>query len=146
MATHAGKMRWHLNCRSLQSTIHSETLEKVTNVPEGFKKIRVHFVFAVKHDGCHKARLVAGGHLTDVPLDSVYSGVVSLRSLRLVIFLAELNGLELFSADVGNAYLEAKTKEKVYIIAGDGFGDLKGSYTRYPQGTIWAPYIWASLA
>jgi len=92
--------------------------------PEGYKKIQVHFVFDVKHDGRHKARLVAGGHLTDVPLDSVYSGVVSLRSLRMVIFLAELNGLELYAADVGNAYLEAKTKEKVYFVAGDGFGDL----------------------
>ena len=94
--------------------------------PEGYKKIQVHFVFDVKHDGRHKARLVAGGHLTDVPLDSVYSGVVSLRSLRMVIFLAELNGLELYAADVGNAYLEAKTKEKVYFVAGDGFGDLQG--------------------
>ena len=31
----------------------------------GYKNIRVHFVFAVKHDLRHKARLVAGGHLTD---------------------------------------------------------------------------------
>jgi len=46
--------------------------------PTGYKKIRVHFVFDVKHDGRHKARLVADGHLTDIPLDSVYSGVVSL--------------------------------------------------------------------
>ena len=29
--------------------------------PVGFKKIQVHFVYAVKHDGRHKARLVAGG-------------------------------------------------------------------------------------
>jgi hypothetical protein len=35
-------------------------------------------VFDVKHDGRHKARYVAGGHLTDVPNESVYSGVVSL--------------------------------------------------------------------
>ena len=38
-----------------------------------YKKIRVHLVFAVKHDGRHKARLVAGGHLTETPIDSVYS-------------------------------------------------------------------------
>jgi hypothetical protein len=94
--------------------------------PVGYKKIRCHFVFAVKHDGRHKARLVAGGHLTDVPLESVYSGVVSLRSLRLVIFLAELNDLKIYGADIGNAYLEAKTKEKVYIIADKGFGPLEG--------------------
>ena len=94
--------------------------------PAGYKKIRVHFVFDIKHDGRHKSRLVAGGHLTDIPVESVYSGVVSLRSLRTVIFLAELNGLEVYGADVGNAYLEAKTKERVYIVAGDGFGELKG--------------------
>jgi hypothetical protein len=34
------------------------------NPPSGFKKIRVHLVFDVKHDGRHKARLVADGHLT----------------------------------------------------------------------------------
>ena len=51
-------------------------------------------VYDVKHGGRHKSRLVAGGHLTDTPIESVYSGVVSLRSLRLVIFLAELIGLE----------------------------------------------------
>jgi hypothetical protein len=46
--------------------------------PDGHKKIRAHLVFDVKHDGCHKACYVAGGHLTDIPNVSVYSGVVSL--------------------------------------------------------------------
>jgi hypothetical protein len=31
----------------------------------GYKKIRCHMVYDVRHDGWHKARLVAGGHLTD---------------------------------------------------------------------------------
>ena len=53
-------------------------------------------------------------------------GVVSLRDIRLVVFLAELNQLQLWGADVGNAYLEAKTKEKVYIIGGPEFGPLEG--------------------
>jgi hypothetical protein len=56
--------------------------------PPGFKRIRVHIVYDVKHDGRHKARLVADGHLTDIPLDSVYSGVISLRGFRLILFLA----------------------------------------------------------
>ena len=47
--------------------------------PEGYKKIRVHFIYDVKYDGRHRARLVADGHLTDLPTESVYSGVVSLR-------------------------------------------------------------------
>ena len=94
--------------------------------PVGYKKIRVHLIFDVKHDGRHKARLVADGHLTEVPLDSVYSGVVSIRGFRLTLFLSELNQLELWSTDIGNAYLEAFTAEKVYIIAGPEYADLEG--------------------
>lgn len=92
-------------------------------LPEDYTKIRVHLVYAVKHDGRHKARLVADGHLTDIPIESVYSGVVSLRGIRMSVFLAELNGLETWCTDVGNAYLESYTKEKVGIIAGPEFGE-----------------------
>lgn len=95
-------------------------------VPPGYKRIRTHFVFAVKHDERHKSRMVADGHLIDVQLDSVYSGDVSLCELRLVLFLAELNDLDTCATDIGNAYLEAETKEKVYIVAGKEFGPLAG--------------------
>jgi len=47
--------------------------------PSGYKRISVHLVFDVKHDGQYKARLVADGHLTDAPIESVYSGVVTIR-------------------------------------------------------------------
>ena len=48
-------------------------------------------MFAVKLDGRHKARLVADGHLAPEPIENIHSGVVSLRNLRLVIFLGKLN-------------------------------------------------------
>ena len=99
---------------------------KVSNTPNGYQKIRVHLIFAVKHDGRHKARLVAGRHLTPDPIESIYSRVVSIRSLRLVIFLAKLNNLEVWGADIGNAYLEAKTKEMLYVVAGSEFEELEG--------------------
>jgi Reverse transcriptase (RNA-dependent DNA polymerase) len=95
-------------------------------VPIGYKKIQVHLIYDVKHDGRHQARLVADGHLTDIPLESVYSGVVSLRGFRIVLFLAKLNHLELWATDIVNAYLEAYTSEKVYIIAGPEFGEHEG--------------------
>jgi hypothetical protein len=60
-------------------------------------------IYDVKHNRRHKSRLVAGGHLTDPNTESVYSG-----------------------ADVGNAYLESRTKEQVYIIGGPEFWDLEG--------------------
>ena len=94
--------------------------------PDGFQKIRVHFVYAVKHDGRIKARLVADGQLTKEPVESIYSGVVSLRRLRMVVFLSQLNDLEIWGADVGNAYLEAYTDEKLCIIAGPEFKELQG--------------------
>ena len=80
--------------------------KQVINAPPNHKKIRVNLIFAVKHDGRRKARLVADGSLTPEPVENIYSGVVSLRHLRLVIFLGELNNLELWGADIGNAYLE----------------------------------------
>ena len=90
-----------------------------TVTPDGFQKIRVHFVYAVKHDGKFKARLVADGHLTKEP-------VVSLRSLRMVVFLSQLNDFEIWGADVGNAYLEAYTDQKLCIIAGPEFKKSQG--------------------
>ena len=70
--------------------------------------------------------MVSDGHLTDIPLESVYSGVFILRVIQIVLFLSELNGLDTCAADIGNAYLEAHTKEKVCFIAGSEFGDLQG--------------------
>jgi hypothetical protein len=97
----------------------------VTFVP-GYKKIIVHFVFAVKHDLRHKARLVAGGHLTEPTMEGSYSSVVNLRSLRICLVAAELNGLDIMVGDISSAYLEAYTKEKVCFTAGPEFGALEG--------------------
>ena len=100
---------------------------KDPTIPPGYKRIRTHLIYDIKHDGRHKARCVADGHLTDVPIDSVYSGVVSLRGLRIMLFLSELNKLEIWATDIGTAYLEARTSEKVYIIAGLEVGEKTGS-------------------
>jgi hypothetical protein len=70
----------------------------------GYKNILVHFVFDVKHDLRHKARLVAGGHLTDPNTTyNTYSSVVSLCSMRISIAAAELNELDIMDGDVSSA-------------------------------------------
>ena len=101
-------------------------LGKNIPIPNGYKKITCHLVFDVKHCGKRKARYVAGGHLTSVPNSSVYSGVASQQGQRLVVFIAERNDLTLWGADVGNAYLEAFTEEKLVFIGGPEMGDLEG--------------------
>jgi hypothetical protein len=79
--------------------------------PTGYKKICTHLIYDCKHDGRHKAWMVADGDLTDIPLESVYSSVVSLRGLRIITFLAKLNGPDLWATNITNAYLEAFTME-----------------------------------
>ena len=66
------------------------------NAPKGYHRIKVHLVSAVKFDGRYKARLVPDCHLIPEPIENIYSCVVSMRNLRLVIFLGELNNLELW--------------------------------------------------
>ena len=69
---------------------------------------------------------MADGHFTKEPNETVYSGVVSLGNLRLTMFLVEQNCLQLWGADVGNAYLQALTKEKLCIVTGPEFEELQG--------------------
>ena len=53
--------------------------------------------------------------------------VVSLRSIKMVIILAQLNYLDLWVADIGNTYLvEVYAEEKLHIIAGPEFKELEG--------------------
>jgi Reverse transcriptase (RNA-dependent DNA polymerase) len=93
---------------------------------EGYKNIIVHFVFDIKHGLRHKARLVAGGHLTDPNTDGTYSGVVNLRTMLISITVGEMNGLKIMVGDVSSAYFEAYTQEKDCFIAGPEFGSLQG--------------------
>ena len=80
--------------------------------------IQVHTIFDVKADGRHKSRVVANGYLTATPAESVYSGVLLLRGLRTSVFISELYSMIPWVTDIGNAYLEAKTLEKVCVRAG----------------------------
>ena len=41
-------------------------------------------------------------------------------------FLAELNQLEIWGANILSAYLKAQTKEKLFVIAGPKLRDLEG--------------------
>ena len=47
---------------------HKDNINKILKELEGYMKIRTHLAFDVKHDGRHKTRMVADGHLTEVPL------------------------------------------------------------------------------
>ena len=72
-----------LEAWELQSLNSFRSIGKNRKPPRGYKTIPIFFVYDVKEDFRLKARLVAGGHVLPPPLESVHSGVVSLRSVRL---------------------------------------------------------------
>ena len=56
------------------------------------------------------------------PIGSTYAGVVSRESVRIAFTYAALNNIDVFAADVRNAYLQAPSSQKDYIICGPEFG------------------------
>ena len=94
-------------------------LEEGEQLPVGSKLIPYHIIFDVKLDLTRKARLVAGGHRNkSVPSYTTFSTVASRDSIRIIFLVAALNGLDVLSADVGNAYLNAACREKVHVKCG----------------------------
>ena len=144
----AGHTKWtDAEAKETKQLFDYETfrdLGKRAPVPRGYRVIRVHFVYDVKHDLRHKARLVAGGHMTPVS-DDCYSGVVSLKSMRLALLIGELNGLKPMVGDIGNAYLEAYTKEKVCFRAGPEFGPVGRPLAYNQQGSLWTTFVWCKV-
>jgi hypothetical protein len=123
-------------------------------MPPCFKKIDCHMVFDVKLDLVRIARFVAGGHQTDPPKESVNSSVVFRDSVHLAFLIAALNDLEVLSADVQNAYLNASMKERIYTIAGPEFGQgkegrlvmmVRALYGLRSSGTRWHDHLAVTL-
>ena len=77
-------------------------------------------------DFTRKVRMVANGATTDAPTSLTYSSVVSRDSVRLAFLAAELNDLDVMAADIGNAYLNAPCREKIWFQAGPEHGELMG--------------------
>jgi len=89
-------------------------LEDGQKPPPGYQFMSCHMIFDVKLDGFkRKARLVAGGHMTEAPAVLTYSSVVSRESVRIALTLAALNNLEVKGSDVQHAYLAAPCEEKI---------------------------------
>jgi Reverse transcriptase (RNA-dependent DNA polymerase) len=88
----------------------------------GWSKVTGHMIFDVKMDFTRKARWVLDGHKTPEVEGSTYAGVVSRESVRIALTYATLNDLQVCVADIRNAYLQAPSSQKDYIICGPEFG------------------------
>jgi hypothetical protein len=123
------------NCRAGKSLI-------------GYTEIRCHMIFDIKMDFTRKARFVAGGHLTEAPTSITYSSVVSRDSVRLAFLIAGLNDLDITACDIGNAYLNAPCREKIWFLGGGEAGDDRGKVlvvTRALYGLRSSGASWRSM-
>jgi hypothetical protein len=123
-------------------------------MPVGHQHIDCHMVFDVKITLDRKARYVAGGHQTEPTKDVTFASVVSRDSIRLAFLVAALNDLEVLSADISGAYLNAKAAEKVYTTAGKEFGPGKAGrpvlivralYGLRSSGKAWREHMASTL-
>jgi hypothetical protein len=73
-------------------------------------------------DFTRKTRLVAGGHVTDLPAIITYASVLSRELVRIALLIAALNDLDVLGADISNAYLTAPNSERVWTVLGAEWG------------------------
>ena len=127
-----------------------EILPEGAPIPVGHTKIEMNMIFDVKADFTRKARYVARGDQTEPPASLTYASVVSRESVRIAFLIAALNGLDCMAADIGNAYLNAPVREKIYIICGPEFGDhnvgrkariIKACYGLKSSGAAWRAHL-----
>ena len=99
-----------------------EILEEGQKAPPGWNKASGHLIWDVKMDFTRKARWVLDRHKTPDPIGSTFAGVVSRESVRIAFTYAALNDLQVFAADICNAYLQVPSSQKDYVICGPEFG------------------------
>ena len=92
----------------------------------GYQEIKCHVIFEMNMYFTWKARLVANGSKTEAPVSLTYSRVVSRESVRLVFWITALNDLDVTAYDIGNAYINAPCKEKIWFKSCEECGDHQG--------------------
>ena len=103
-----------------------DVLENHENVPVGWTKASGHLIWDVKMNFTCKARWVKDGHRKVDPLGMTYAGAVSRDSVWIAFTLAAMHGLGICAADIQNAYIQASTSEKHYVVCGPEFSEHKG--------------------
>ena len=114
------------NCNRLWKEVIDKDIHNVsvsfeilpTRVPVsiGWKKSSRHLISDVNLDFSQKARWVKDGHCTPDPKESNYAGVVSRYNVRIVLTYASLHDVDVTAVNIKNAYLQALSSEKHYVI------------------------------
>ncbi|KAL1214091.1 Retrovirus-related Pol polyprotein from transposon TNT 1-94 [Cardamine amara subsp. amara] len=105
----------------IDSILQHHTYE-ITDLLEGFKALGCKWIFTtkMKPDGSvdkYKARLVVQGFRQKEGLDffDTYSPVTRITSIRILVGIAALRGLEIHQMDVKTAFLHGDLEEEIYM-------------------------------
>ena len=130
----AGNKKWHEAIKKEMDNLdrlkvfkyHSP--DKEFPKEEDWQKAPLRMIYDIKNeDQRYKARLVVGGHKVDSTGYNTYSSQVDGISILLLFIIAQHIGLDIMTCDVSNAFVTAPNSEKVWALAGDEFGEKKGS-------------------
>ena len=106
---------WDAICKEMKNVRPAfEVFEgREVDIPKDYQFMQCHMIFDIKfgENFRRKARLVAGGHMTNTPNTLTYSSVVSRDSARIALTIAALNELSVMVCDIQNAYLTAECRE-----------------------------------
>ena len=114
--------------------------------PPGYEFIRTNIVFDIKMDFTWKARFMADGSMTEVPSEFTFASVMSRNSVWLALLYVALNNLDILSADMAAAYLNAPAGEKALFPMKCGIWKFGWSLCPPYQGTVQAEDQCRSMA
>ena len=101
-----------------------------SEVPDGHSITRGKWVHVIKRCGRYKSRFVGCGYTQRAGIDflphKVSSSVCRWPSIRVILALAATYGLDITTADISNAFLNADMDCELYVEMPEGFNDEVG--------------------
>ncbi|KAL7475891.1 hypothetical protein ACHAW6_001785 [Cyclotella cf. meneghiniana] len=95
--------------------------------PSDHQYMKCHMIVDVKmEDFCRKAWLVARGHMTKAPATLTHASIVFRETVHIALLVAALNDIDIWAADVLNAYITMSCGKKIWTTLGKEFGDNCG--------------------
>ena len=85
---------------------------------KGFQFSPLRIIFDLNVDLRRKARLVIGVHVVDSSGQEIYAITMKSISDSILMKIATVNNLDVMTGDIGNAYLNTNTEERIYTCAG----------------------------
>jgi histone deacetylase 1/2 len=123
-----GDPRWKQAMNEEMASLHSNGTWTLEPLPPGVKPLPPKWVFKIKRDSNgnierHKARLVVKGFLQVEGIDfsEVYAPVSKHSTLRALLSVTAIHGLQLRQLDVKTAFLNGDLQEDIYMVQPPGY-------------------------